>query len=132
MCNVKALIVDDCQLTREMIGFFIAPFAETDYAGDGAEAVKMFSEAVAAESGYDLICLDITMPVMGGHEALGRIRGVEACSAKGRSKIFMITASSSPDDMIAAITDGECDDYLTKPVIGKAFIELMRKHGLVS
>lgn len=127
---MKVLVVDDCQLNREMLGLLLAPFAEPEYASDGAEAVNLVAGAIAAGRMYDLVCLDISMPVMGGHEALAKIRGLEAKSGCGRSIIFMITASSSPDDMISAITDGECDDYLTKPVIGRTLIELLGKHGL--
>jgi two-component system chemotaxis response regulator CheY len=128
---MKVLIVDDCELTREMLGFVITDIADTDYAENGADAVQMATDSINAGAHYDLICLDITMPVMGGLEALKKIREVESGADAAKSKIFMITASSSPDDMIEAITDGECDDYLTKPVIGQAFKELLRKHALV-
>jgi two-component system chemotaxis response regulator CheY len=129
---MKALIVDDCQLTREMLGFSISDSAEIDYAENGEEAIGLVRQAIAKGAHYDLICLDITMPVMGGLEALRKIRGLESDNAVGSATIFMITASSSPDDMIEAISDGECDDYLTKPVIGKTFRELLSKHGLFS
>jgi two-component system chemotaxis response regulator CheY len=128
---MKALIVDDCQLTREMLGFSIMSSAEIEYAENGEEAISMVSQAISNAAPYNLICLDITMPVMGGLEALKKIREVESVTGGGRATIFMITASSSPDDMIEAITDGECDDYLTKPVIGKTFLDLLRKHDLI-
>lgn len=128
---MKVLIVDDCQLTREMLGFCIKSFAEIDYAGDGEEAIGMVRQAIGQGEHYDLICLDITMPVMGGLNALRKIREIEAGSAGEKAKVFMITASSSPDDMIEAISEGDCDDYLTKPVTGNAFMELLRKHSLV-
>lgn len=128
---MKALIVDDCPLTREMIGLAISSTAEVEYAENGEEAIKRVSEAVRNGTRYDLICLDITMPVMSGLEALRKIRAIEAAAGAVRAKAFMITASSSPDDMIAAITDGECDDYLPKPVIRNSFLELLRKHSLI-
>ncbi|GAM09778.1 hybrid signal transduction histidine kinase G [Geobacter sp. OR-1] len=129
---MKALIVDDCQLTREMLGFAIQAEAEIDYAVNGEEAITLVSQAIAKGAYYDLICLDITMPVMGGLEALRKIRDLEGAGKGGRATIFMITASSSPDDMIEAISEGECDDYLTKPVIGKTFKDLLRKYNLPS
>jgi two-component system chemotaxis response regulator CheY len=129
---MKALIVDDCPLTREMIGLAISTTADVEYAENGEAAIRLVSEAVGRGAHYDLICLDITMPVMGGQEALRKIRAIEADSGAVRAKVFMITASSSPDDMIEAITGGECDDYLTKPVIRNVFLELLRKHSLLS
>lgn len=129
---MKALIVDDCPLTREMIGLVISSTAEVEYAGNGEEAIRRVSDAIRNGIHYDLVCLDITMPVMGGLEALRKIREIEAEAGAIRTKAFMITASSSPDDMIEAITGGECDDYLTKPVIRNSFLELLRKHGLLA
>jgi len=128
---MKALIVDDCELTREMLGFAIMSHAELEYAENGEEAVKKVRAAACTTDYYDLICLDITMPVLGGLDALKQIREIESEGKVKRGTIFMITASSSPDDMIEAITDGDCDDYLTKPVIGKTFTDLLRKHGFL-
>ena len=129
---MRALIVDDCELTREMLGFSIRSAADIDYASDGQEAVAKVRTAIGLEAHYDLICLDITMPVMGGLEALRKIREAEAGSGVRKATVFMVTASSSPDDMIEAISEGDCDDYLTKPVTGTSFKELLRKHSLVS
>lgn len=128
---IRALIVDDCELTREMLEFSMKSTASVDHAGDGGVAVVKVREAIEQEAPYDLICLDITMPVMGGLEALRKIREIEAGSGVRKSTVFMITASSSPDDMVEAISEGDCDDYLTKPVTGNAFKELLRKHSLL-
>lgn len=129
---MKALIVDDCSMTREMVGLCINNVFHVDYAENGEEAVSRVRDAIRAGECYDLICMDITMPVMGGQEALQAIRSLEAGDGGKRSTVFMITASSSPEDMIEAITGGDCDDYLTKPVIPHAFKELLRKHSLIS
>lgn len=129
---MKALIVDDCPLTREMIGLAMDSIADVEYAENGEVAISRVTDAITRNAHYDLICLDITMPVMGGQEALRKIRAVEAASGVSKAKAFMITASSSPDDMIEAITEGECDDYMTKPVIRNSLIELLRKHSLIS
>jgi CheY-like chemotaxis protein len=127
---MKALIVDDCQLTRELLGLAIDSSDTVTYAQNGVEAVKLVTEAVGAGNHFDLICLDIHMPVMGGLEALRIIRSIETDAGVARAKAFMITSSTSPEHMIEAITVGECDDYLTKPVIKSAFMELLRKHNL--
>jgi two-component system chemotaxis response regulator CheY len=129
---MKARIVDDSQLTRELLGFTISATAEVEYAENGEEAIGLVRQAIAQGAHFELICLDITMPIMGGLEALRKIRDLESAAGGERATIFMITASSSPDDMIEAISEGECDDYLTKPVIGKTFKELLSKHGLLN
>ena len=72
------------------------------------------------------------MPGISGLEALKSIRELEAIHGNARSKVFMVTASSSPDDMIDALLVGDCDDYLTKPLMRQNFLMLLDKYGLVS
>ncbi len=128
---MKALIVDDCEMTRELLSLPILAFGVVQMAEDGEEAVKMVDEALKSEDPYTLVCLDLNMPKMGGHEALRRIRTLENEAGTERARVFMITSSSSPDDMVEALMSGECDDYLTKPVMTNTFKELLRKHDLI-
>ncbi len=128
---MKSLIVDDCEMTRELLALPISRLGAVDMAEDGEEAVKKVEEAIAKEDPYSLICLDLNMPKMGGHEALRCIRKLETDAGTERSKVFMITSSSSPDDMVEALMSGECDDYLTKPVMTNTFKELLQRHDLI-
>lgn len=130
---MKALVVDDCMLTREMLAMALENYAAcVDRAENGADAVRMVTDALDSEQPYDLICMDLNMPEMTGNEALRLIRcNEEHKGAAFRSKAFMITSSSSPDDMMEALLSGDCDDYLTKPVMLKTFAELLHKHGFL-
>ena len=128
---MKALIVDDCPLSRELLAISIEKYARIDFAENGQEAVDLVRQAIGQGTHYDLICLDISMPVMGGHEALQAIRTLEAEAGISRATALMITASSSPDDMIAAIAEGDCDDYLPKPLMRETFLKLLRRHELI-
>ena len=128
---MKALIVDDCEMTRELLSLPVMGHAVVHMAEDGEEAVAKVKQALEKEEPYSLICLDINMPKMSGHDALRSIRQLEADSGTERAKVFMITSSSSPDDMVEALMSGECDDYLTKPVMTNTFKELLRKHDLI-
>jgi two-component system, chemotaxis family, chemotaxis protein CheY len=128
---VKTLIVDDCAVSRELLAIAVDSYGTIDNAENGKEAILQVGQAIGQGAHYDLICLDITMPVIGGHETLQAIRALEADAGVPRATIFMITASSSPDDMIEAITAGGCDDYLTKPLMKKSFLDLLRKHALI-
>ena len=129
---MKALIVDDCMITRELLAVPLANHAEIDQAENGEEALRLVAKALEQNAPYELICLDLNMPLMGGHDTLREIRELEDQQAAGaRSKVFMITASSDPDDMMEALLSGECDDYLTKPVMSKTFVALLEKHGLI-
>lgn len=129
---MKVLIVDDCMVTRELLAVPLAGSATVDQAENGKAGLEMVKQALAQGEPYDLICLDLNMPQMGGHDTLREIRLLEERQATGgRATIFMITASSDPDDMVEALMAGECDDYLTKPVISKTFLALLKKHGLI-
>jgi len=128
---MKALVVDDCAIARELLVLALEGLINADQAENGTDAVKMVEAALGAEHPYDLICMDLNMPGMTGHDALRLIREKEAeGSSRHRAKIFMVTASSSPDDMLEALLSGDCDDYLTKPVLIQTLKELLQKHQI--
>ena len=127
---MKTLIVDDVEMNRELLAIFLEGRAAVVFAESGEEALKQVEAVVGTDSYFDLICMDITMPGMGGQEALKKIREIEAAHEGARATVFMVTGSSSPDDMFDALMNGGCDDYLTKPLMQQAFNELLSKHGL--
>lgn len=128
---MRSLIVDDIEMNREMLAVFLEAYGEIACVESGEEAIDRVAAALAADRYFDLICLDISMPGMDGHETLRRIRQLESDRAVPPTKVFMVTASSSPEDMFDALLHGGCDDYVTKPLIQRSFQELLVKHGLV-
>jgi DNA-binding response OmpR family regulator len=86
-----------------------------DVAFDGDEALTK-----AYVNGYDLLCLDITMPGTDGREVCRRIR---ATDLDPQPRVLMLTARDSLDDRVAGLDDG-ADDYLVKPF---AFPELLAR-----
>ena len=127
---MKALIVDDVEMNRELLAIFLEGRAAVTFAESGEEALTLVSEALKSDVYFDLICMDIFMPGMDGHETLKRIREMEEESDGKRAIAFMVTGSSSPDDMFDALIQGGCDDYLTKPLMQQSFNDLLVKHGL--
>ena len=127
---MKALIVDDVEMNRELIAVFLEGRATSIFAESGEEALMLVEDALKADAHFDLICMDISMPGMDGHEALKKIREAEESSGHKRATVFMVTGSSSPDDMFDALINGGCDDYLTKPLMQQSFSDLLVKHGL--
>lgn len=129
---MKALLVDDCMITRELLAVALEGRAVVEHAENGREALERFGQALGASEPYDLVCLDLNMPEMGGHATLKALREAEEKAAAGsRATVFMITASSDPEDMVEALMVGGCDDYLTKPVMSKTFHAMLKKHGLI-
>lgn len=127
---MKALIVDDVEMNRELLAIFLEGRATVSFAENGEDALKLVESALESKTYYDLICMDIFMPGRDGHETLKEIREMESAHGGARATVFMVTGSSSPDDMFDALMHGDCDDYLTKPLMQQSFNELLGKHGL--
>src|SRR6185369_6329920 len=88
---MKCLIVDDDSFGREMLTCILSDYAEIiDTAEDGAEAVERFSRSLQDRRPYDLVCLDIQMPVLNGQEALKQMRRLEDESERANSGTAVI------------------------------------------
>jgi len=112
---------------------FLRDYGQTHVAINGEEAAEAVSISLEQKDPYDLICLDIMMPKVDGHEALKKIREMEESegilSTKG-SKIVMTTAL----DDLKNVTESYknlCDGYLAKPIDGKKLIGELKKLELV-
>ena len=129
---MRALIVDDVEMNCDMLAMFLDGRATTVLAGSGEDALTIVEDALRIGSYFDLICMDTGLPGISGHEALKLIREMEATHGATRAKVFMVTASSSPDDMVDALVVGGCDDYVTKPLMRQNFFNLLAKYGLLT
>ena len=84
-------------------------------AGNGEAAVESWAAARAAGAPYDLILMDVQMPVMDGLEAARRIRTAETDSGDKPARILALTANAYPEDREAALAAG-MDGFLVKPL----------------
>ena len=115
---MKFLIVDDDRACRELMHDILSPYATCHLAFDGHEAVAAFRLALDDGQPYDLVCLDIMMPGMDGHEVLEAFRGLErqhGISGLDAAKVVMTTALRESKHCIRAFEQG-CESYYTKPV----------------
>lgn len=113
---VRVLVVDDeVELADAVARGLRREGYAVDVAHDGDEALSK-----ALVNGYDLVCLDVTMPGTDGREVCRRLRA-EALDPQPR--VLMLTARDSLDDRVAGLDDG-ADDYLVKPF---AFPELIAR-----
>jgi two-component system chemotaxis response regulator CheY len=127
---MRSLIVDDDEIGRLMLSTFLEDFGPCDQAENGKQALDLIDCAAAEGSSYSLICLDIIMPVMDGTATLKEIR--ERDRHKGtRTKVFMISACSSPQDIEDAFFEGDCDDYVVKPFQREAVAQMLQRHKLI-
>ncbi|KGO77364.1 CheY-like superfamily [Penicillium italicum] len=111
----RVLVVDDNRINLNLMMTFLKKRQLTDL--DPAENGKLAVEAVERmQSGYDIIFMDMSMPVMNGFEATRAIRSLEKdTDGRERAIIIALTGLSSSRDESDAIASG-VDLFLTKPV----------------
>jgi two-component system, chemotaxis family, chemotaxis protein CheY len=129
---MKCLIVEDDFVGRKLMQKYLSDYGECDVAVDGKEAVEAFRQAIEGKSPYDLVCLDIMMPNMNGHEALNAIREIESwhgISGLDGVKVIMTTALGDSENVLGSFREG-CEAYIVKPVRKDALLREIEKLGL--
>ncbi len=100
---------------------------------NGNEVVAVVKKKKKKKEIYDLICLDVMMPEMDGHTALGEIRQLEeqdGITVGHGSKVIMTTALSDSQNVIGAFKE-DCDAYMVKPVERAKLLRQLRKLMLI-
>ena len=103
----KILIVEDVELNIDLLVQLLEDDYELITAGDGAQGV-----ALAERERPDLILMDMSLPVIDGWEAAGRIK---SNADLAHIPIIGLSAHAMNGDIEKALATG-CDDYLTKPL----------------
>jgi CheY-like chemotaxis protein len=122
MKDAKILLVEDNIINQKITLLTLQPLlGSIDTASNGKEALDKFGT-----SNYDLILMDIQMPVMSGLVAAEKIRALEA-STNAHVPIIAITANAMLGDKERCLSAG-IDDYISKPFQPAALVEIIRKH----
>ena len=112
---------------------FLSKYGECDVTVDGMEAVDAFMMALEDEEPYDLVCLDIMMPVMDGYQALVAIRKLEKdknIPEEKAVKVIMTTALNEERNVKMAFELG-CTIYSGKPINQDRFEQALKKLELI-
>ena len=122
---MKALVVDDDPTSRLVLESILSHYGAVASCTNGSDAVDAVRRALARRQPFDLISIDLLMPVMNGLEALQLIRQDEESQGQPRaSKVIVITSSDTPANINEAF--GQlCDAYLVKPVDGQQFLDVL-------
>ncbi|MBF0272473.1 MAG: response regulator [Magnetococcales bacterium] len=116
---MNVLIVEDIEENRIILARFLTSYAQCDMAKNGQEAVHLFETALRNGSPYDLVLLDIVMPVMDGQAALKQMRAMEQEFRNPHDPetvILMTTSVDAQSEIVEALEQGHCTDYLNKPI----------------
>lgn len=132
MMNI--LVVDDDPENRLLLKILMSSYGHCDMAVNGQEAVDAFRLGLDDGHVYDVVFLDIQMPVMNGQDALKRIRALESecgIAKTEESAIFMVTALDAEKQIADAFIDGGCTDYIIKPIMRDKLLNILRNYKLI-
>ena len=125
LAGLHVLLAEDNELNREIAVFLLEKEGmEITACENGAEAVKVFRES--PQGYYDLILMDIMMPVMDGYEASRQIRSLPRLDA-AVIPIFAMTANAFQDDIEKSHKNG-MNEHLTKPLHTEVVLATIRKY----
>jgi two-component system cell cycle response regulator len=119
MSRKKVLLVDDVHLILELEKAFLKGLpVDILVAHNGKEALELAKRELP-----DLIYLDLNMPIMDGPTCC---RALKADPSTRWIPVVMVTTAGREPDKLLCQAAG-CDDYITKPINGKTFLDLGRK-----
>ena len=122
--GLHILLAEDNELNMEIAEFmFQNEGAEVTKAWNGLEAVEIFEKSRPGE--FDVILMDIMMPVMNGYEATKMIRSLDREDAKV-IPIIAMTANAFAEDRLRAKEAG-MNEHIAKPVDAKLLVKIIHK-----
>ena len=125
LCGVKILLTEDNDLNAEIATELLQEEGCTvDRAKDGVECVDMLEKA--ANGTYQLILMDVQMPVMNGYDAATKIRRMDDHQKAG-IPIIAMTANAFSEDKQAAL-DAGMNDHVAKPINMNILVPMIRKY----
>lgn len=125
LCGTRILLTEDNDLNAEIATELLQEEGCTvDRAKDGVECVDMLEKA--ANGTYQLILMDIQMPVMNGYDAARKIRGLDD-PQKANIPIIAMTANAFTEDRQVAL-DAGINDHIAKPINMNVLVPTLRKY----
>ncbi|MDP1875101.1 ATP-binding protein [Phenylobacterium sp.] len=119
---LRILVADDHPVNRQVVEVLLAEFdVELVLAENGLEACQAFETAP-----FDMVLMDMQMPVMDGLTAIRNIRAREDAAHKGRTPIVMLTANTLPEHQAASLAAG-ADLHMPKPIEPERLIAVLQR-----
>ena len=125
LCGTRILLTEDNDLNAEIATELLQEEGCTvDRAKDGVECVDMLEKA--ANGTYQIILMDVQMPVMNGYDAAKKIRRMDD-PQKANIPIVAMTANAFSEDRQAAL-DAGMNDHIAKPIDMSVLVPTLRKY----
>mgnify|MGYP000137457123 CR=1 FL=1 len=125
LCGTRILLTEDNDLNAEIaVELLREEGCTVDRAKDGVECVDMLEKA--ANGTYQMILMDIQMPVMNGYDAARKIRGLDD-PQKANIPIIAMTANAFTEDRQVAL-DAGMNDHIAKPINMNVLVPTLRKY----
>ncbi len=133
---MKILLAEDDFASRKFMSKLLGAYGECDVTVNGLEAVDAYLMSIEDEDeeNYELIVLDVMMPMLDGYQVLDTIRKIEKdknVPVEERAKVIMTTALNEEINVKKAMEIG-CDAYVGKPVNVEKFTVLLERLGFKS
>ena len=123
--SLRILVADDSEENRFLVAEYLKDLGyQVDFAENGHIAVEKFCSCA-----YDLVLMDLQMPVMDGYAATRRIRGWEEEQHRSPTPVVALTASALEAEVHKAM-DAGCTAYLRKPVRLATLLEAVGKYSV--
>ncbi len=121
----RVLLVEDIEMNREIAEVILTESGfEVESAPDGTDAVDMVKRS--EEYYYDVVLMDVQMPIMNGYEATRTIRSLPRKDVR-TLPIIAMTANALEEDKAAALKSG-MNDHIAKPLDIELFMEVLSKY----
>lgn len=117
---LKILLAEDSEHIRFVVKTYLKDMPyELDMAENGKEAFEMYSS-----NRYDIVLMDIQMPIVDGYKATGNIRAYEEANGRARVPIVALTAHAFREQETKSMAAG-CTAHLVKPVSKKDLLKVI-------
>jgi PAS domain S-box-containing protein len=122
--NLRLLVAEDNPMNRRVVELLLAQSGvHITFAENGKEALEKFSAGR-----FDLVLMDLQMPIMGGLAAMRAIRAWEIEQGRVPTPMLAVSANATDEHVIEAKEAG-ADDHVAKPIVRETLFEAIARHA---
>jgi len=122
--NLRLLVAEDNPMNRRVVELLLAQSGlSITFAENGREAVEKFTAGK-----FDLVLMDLQMPIMGGLAAMRAIRAWERENNRQPTPMLAVSANAT-DEHVTEAKDAGADDHVAKPIVRETLFEAIARHA---